>query len=68
MILVLLYQITFQVKRVRKAKVDGSENVANSDDSQGGEPVSEGHSILEISGPTIPSAGPPGTTKLHQGE
>uniref|UniRef100_A0A3Q2Z695 Tetratricopeptide repeat domain 17 n=1 Tax=Hippocampus comes TaxID=109280 RepID=A0A3Q2Z695_HIPCM len=52
--------ITFQVKRVRKAKVDGSENVANSDDSQGGEPVSEGHSILEISGPTIPSAGPPG--------
>ncbi|XP_051919012.1 tetratricopeptide repeat protein 17 [Hippocampus zosterae] len=52
--------ITFQVKRVRKAKVDQSENVANSDDSQGGEPVSEGHSILEISGPTIPSAGPPG--------
>lgn len=48
--------------------MDGSENVANSDDSQGGEPVSEGHSILEISGPTIPSAGPPGTTKLHQGE
>ncbi|XP_068506650.1 tetratricopeptide repeat protein 17 isoform X2 [Syngnathus scovelli] len=52
--------ITFQVKRVRKAKADGSENVAISDDSQGAEPASEGHSILEISGPTIPSAGPPG--------
>ncbi|XP_061132156.1 tetratricopeptide repeat protein 17 [Syngnathus typhle] len=52
--------ITFQVKRVRKAKADGSDNVAISDDSQGAEPASEGHSILEISGPTIPSAGPPG--------
>ncbi|XP_077420744.1 tetratricopeptide repeat protein 17 isoform X2 [Vanacampus margaritifer] len=52
--------ITFQVKRVRKAKVDGTENGAIADDSQGGEPVSEGHSVLEISGPTIPSAGPPG--------
>ncbi|XP_061618126.1 tetratricopeptide repeat protein 17 isoform X1 [Phyllopteryx taeniolatus] len=52
--------ITFQVKRVRKAKLDGTENVAVSDDSQGGEPVPEEHSLLEISGPTIPSAGPPG--------
>ncbi|XP_077480552.1 tetratricopeptide repeat protein 17 [Stigmatopora argus] len=52
--------ITFQVKRVRKANSDGTANLAISDDSQDGEPVPEGNSILEISGPTIPSAGPPG--------
>uniref|UniRef100_A0A4W6EP90 Tetratricopeptide repeat domain 17 n=1 Tax=Lates calcarifer TaxID=8187 RepID=A0A4W6EP90_LATCA len=52
--------ITFQVKRVRKAKVDGTENVASSDDSQNGESVPGGHSVLEISGPTIPSPGPSG--------
>ncbi|XP_054625675.1 tetratricopeptide repeat protein 17 isoform X1 [Dunckerocampus dactyliophorus] len=52
--------ITFQVKRVRKAKVDGSENVAISDDSQSGQPLPVGHSVLEISGPTIPSPGPTG--------
>uniref|UniRef100_A0AAQ5XZ56 Tetratricopeptide repeat domain 17 n=1 Tax=Amphiprion ocellaris TaxID=80972 RepID=A0AAQ5XZ56_AMPOC len=53
--------ITFQVKRVRKAKVDGSESVSISDDGQNGESLSAGHSVLEISGPTIPSPGPSGT-------
>lgn len=52
--------ITFQVKRVRKAKVDGSESIAISDDGQNGEPLPAGHSVLEISGPTIPSPGPSG--------
>ncbi|XP_029950797.1 tetratricopeptide repeat protein 17 [Salarias fasciatus] len=52
--------ITFQVKRVRKAKVDGSETVSISDDSQNGDLSPGGHSVLEISGPTIPSPGPSG--------
>uniref|UniRef100_A0A7N8X7U8 Tetratricopeptide repeat domain 17 n=1 Tax=Mastacembelus armatus TaxID=205130 RepID=A0A7N8X7U8_9TELE len=52
--------ITFQVKRVRKTKVDGTESVAPSDDSQNGESLPGGHSVLEISGPTIPSPGPSG--------
>uniref|UniRef100_A0A3B4UTP3 Tetratricopeptide repeat domain 17 n=1 Tax=Seriola dumerili TaxID=41447 RepID=A0A3B4UTP3_SERDU len=52
--------ITFQVKRVRKAKVDGTESVASSDDGQNGESLPGAHSILEISGPTIPSPGPSG--------
>lgn len=52
--------ITFQVKRVRKAKVDGTESVASSDDGQNGESLPGGHSVLEISGPTIPSPGPSG--------
>uniref|UniRef100_A0A3Q4N1N2 Tetratricopeptide repeat domain 17 n=1 Tax=Neolamprologus brichardi TaxID=32507 RepID=A0A3Q4N1N2_NEOBR len=52
--------ITFQVKRVRKAKVDGSESVSTSDDSQNGDSLPGGHSVLEISGPTIPSPGPSG--------
>ncbi|XP_058484707.1 tetratricopeptide repeat protein 17 isoform X1 [Solea solea] len=52
--------ITFQVKRVRKAKADGTESSANSDDSQNGELLPGGHSVLEISGPTIPSPGPSG--------
>lgn len=59
---VVVHQITFQVKRVRKAKVDGTESVASSDDSQNGESLPGGHSVLEISGPTIPSPGPSGTT------
>lgn len=58
---VVVHQITFQVKRVRKAKVDGTDGVANSDDSQNGESLPGGHSVLEISGPTIPSPGPSGT-------
>ncbi|XP_070689271.1 tetratricopeptide repeat protein 17 [Pempheris klunzingeri] len=52
--------ITFQVKRVRKAKVDGTESVTISDDNQNGESLPGGHSVLEISGPTIPSPGPSG--------
>ncbi|KAK2919910.1 tetratricopeptide repeat protein 17 [Channa argus] len=52
--------ITFQVKRVRKAKLDGMESVASSDDRQNKESLSGGHSVLEISGPTIPSPGPSG--------
>lgn len=58
---VVVRQITFQVKRVRKAKVEGMESVASSDDSQNGESLPGGHSVLEISGPTIPSPGPSGT-------
>lgn len=57
---VVVHQITFQVKRVKKAKVDGTDSVASSDDSQNGESLSGGHSVLEISGPTIPSPGPSG--------
>uniref|UniRef100_A0A672G327 Tetratricopeptide repeat domain 17 n=1 Tax=Salarias fasciatus TaxID=181472 RepID=A0A672G327_SALFA len=57
--------ITFQVKRVRKAKVDGSETVSISDDSQNGDLSPGGHSVLEISGPTIPSPGPSGTTPTY---
>ncbi|XP_020498865.2 tetratricopeptide repeat protein 17 [Labrus bergylta] len=52
--------ITFQVKRVRKAKVDGTESVSGSDDGQIMESLPGGHSVLEISGPTIPSPGPSG--------
>ncbi|XP_034733784.1 tetratricopeptide repeat protein 17 isoform X1 [Etheostoma cragini] len=52
--------ITFQVKRVRKAKVDDIESVSSSDDGQNGESLPVGHSVLEISGPTIPSPGPSG--------
>uniref|UniRef100_A0A3Q2ZKR4 Tetratricopeptide repeat domain 17 n=1 Tax=Kryptolebias marmoratus TaxID=37003 RepID=A0A3Q2ZKR4_KRYMA len=55
--------ITFQVKRVRKPKGDGSENVAISEDSQTEESMSAGSSVLEISGPTIPSPGPSGRWK-----
>ncbi|XP_056268317.1 tetratricopeptide repeat protein 17 isoform X2 [Pseudoliparis swirei] len=52
--------ITFQVKRVRKTKVDGAEGAAIADDGHGGEPPPGGHSVLEISGPTIPAPGPAG--------
>uniref|UniRef100_A0A667ZQL1 Tetratricopeptide repeat domain 17 n=1 Tax=Myripristis murdjan TaxID=586833 RepID=A0A667ZQL1_9TELE len=55
--------ITFQVKRVRKAKVEGAESVTGSDESQQGESLPGGHSVLEISGPTIPSPGPSGRWK-----
>uniref|UniRef100_A0A3B5M345 Tetratricopeptide repeat domain 17 n=1 Tax=Xiphophorus couchianus TaxID=32473 RepID=A0A3B5M345_9TELE len=50
--------ITFQVKRVRKSKADGSESVSMTDDSQNEESIPGGSSVLEISGPTIPSPGP----------
>ncbi|PWA29151.1 hypothetical protein CCH79_00006274 [Gambusia affinis] len=52
--------ITFQVKRVRKSKADGSESVSMIDDSQNEESIPGGSSVLEISGPTIPSPGPSG--------
>uniref|UniRef100_A0A3Q4AUV0 Tetratricopeptide repeat domain 17 n=1 Tax=Mola mola TaxID=94237 RepID=A0A3Q4AUV0_MOLML len=52
--------ITFQVKRVRKMKSDGADSVVSSDDNQNGESLPGGHSVLEISGPTIPSPGPSG--------
>lgn len=49
------------MKRVRKAKVDGTESIASSDDGQNEGALPGGHSVLEISGPTIPSPGPSGT-------
>ncbi|XP_014916487.1 tetratricopeptide repeat protein 17 [Poecilia latipinna] len=52
--------ITFQVKRVRKSKADGSESASMTDDSQNEESIPGGSSVLEISGPTIPSPGPSG--------
>ncbi|XP_051989819.1 tetratricopeptide repeat protein 17-like isoform X2 [Xyrauchen texanus] len=48
--------ITFQVKRLKKPKTDTSESWVGKDVRQG-EP-SASNSILEISGPTIPSPGP----------
>lgn len=42
--------------------MDGSESVSTSDDSQNGDSLPGGHSVLEISGPTIPSPGPSGNT------
>ncbi|XP_057213044.1 tetratricopeptide repeat protein 17 [Triplophysa rosa] len=49
--------ITFQVKRVKKTKSDTSEGWVGEADVRQGEPSSS-NSILEISGPTIPSPGP----------
>ncbi|XP_072527603.1 tetratricopeptide repeat protein 17 [Salminus brasiliensis] len=51
--------ITFQVKRMRKPKSESSEGWAGEEDFPQPESV-PGHSILEISGPTIPSPGPSG--------
>uniref|UniRef100_A0A673K2L4 Tetratricopeptide repeat domain 17 n=1 Tax=Sinocyclocheilus rhinocerous TaxID=307959 RepID=A0A673K2L4_9TELE len=49
--------ITFQVKRVKKPKMDTSEGWVGEGDVRQGEPTAS-NSILEISGPTIPSPGP----------
>lgn len=49
------------MKRVRKAKADGVDGVAIADDGPSREQIPGAHSILEISGPTIPSPGPSGT-------
>uniref|UniRef100_A0A672LB52 Tetratricopeptide repeat protein 17 n=1 Tax=Sinocyclocheilus grahami TaxID=75366 RepID=A0A672LB52_SINGR len=49
--------ITFQVKRVKKPKTDTSEGWVGEGDVRQGEPTAS-NSILEISGPTIPSPGP----------
>lgn len=42
--------------------MDGTDGVTSSDDSQNGDSLPGGHSVLEISGPTIPSPGPSGNT------
>ncbi|RXN20836.1 tetratricopeptide repeat 17 [Labeo rohita] len=49
--------ITFQVKRVKKPKTDTSEGWVGEGDVRQGESAAS-NSILEISGPTIPSPGP----------
>uniref|UniRef100_A0A8C1G177 Tetratricopeptide repeat protein 17 n=1 Tax=Cyprinus carpio TaxID=7962 RepID=A0A8C1G177_CYPCA len=54
--------ITFQVKRVKKPKTDTSEGWVGEGDVRQGEPAAS-NSILEISGPTIPSPGPSGRWK-----
>uniref|UniRef100_A0A671MGH1 Tetratricopeptide repeat protein 17 n=1 Tax=Sinocyclocheilus anshuiensis TaxID=1608454 RepID=A0A671MGH1_9TELE len=54
--------ITFQVKRVKKTKTDTSEGWVGEGDVHQGEPTAS-NSILEISGPTIPSPGPSGRWK-----
>lgn len=48
------------MKRVRKAKAEGTDGAVGSDDNQNGESLTGGQSVLEISGPTIPSPGPSG--------
>lgn len=53
------------MKRVKKAKADGTDGVAGSDDNLNGESLTGGQSVLEISGPTIPSPGPSGVTQRH---
>uniref|UniRef100_A0A8C7XE86 Tetratricopeptide repeat domain 17 n=1 Tax=Oryzias sinensis TaxID=183150 RepID=A0A8C7XE86_9TELE len=55
--------ITFQVKRVKKAKMEEADSAAISDELSFRESVPGGHSVLEISGPTIPSPGPSGRWK-----
>ncbi|XP_045067065.1 tetratricopeptide repeat protein 17 isoform X1 [Coregonus clupeaformis] len=53
--------ITFQVKRVRKPKADIPDGWGSAEDTLQGETLLPGgHSVLEISGPTIPSPGPSG--------
>uniref|UniRef100_W5KV93 Tetratricopeptide repeat domain 17 n=1 Tax=Astyanax mexicanus TaxID=7994 RepID=W5KV93_ASTMX len=52
--------ITFQVKRMRKPKSDSAEGWAGDEDFPQTESLPGHSSILEISGPTIPSPGPSG--------
>ncbi|XP_042173877.1 tetratricopeptide repeat protein 17 [Oncorhynchus tshawytscha] len=60
--------ITFQVKRVRKPKADSPEVWGSAEDTLQGETLlSGGHSVLEISGPTIPSPGPSGRWRDYTG-
>ncbi|KAK7912523.1 hypothetical protein WMY93_012734 [Mugilogobius chulae] len=54
--------ITFQVKRVKKAKSEGSEGMVGFEEGLTSEAL-PGQSVLEISGPTIPSPGPSGRWK-----
>ncbi|XP_066510561.1 tetratricopeptide repeat protein 17-like [Hoplias malabaricus] len=51
--------ITLQVKRMRKPKLEASEDWAGDEDIPQSASV-PGQSVLEISGPTIPAPGPPG--------
>lgn len=51
------------MKRVRKAKADGVDTVTITEDSPSMEQIAGAHSMLEISGPTIPSPGPSGTLR-----
>ncbi|XP_064870067.1 tetratricopeptide repeat protein 17-like [Oncorhynchus nerka] len=61
-------QITFQVKRVRKPKADSPEVWGSAEDTLQGETLLPGgHSVLEISGPTIPSPGPSGRWRDYTG-
>uniref|UniRef100_A0A8K9XS83 Tetratricopeptide repeat domain 17 n=1 Tax=Oncorhynchus mykiss TaxID=8022 RepID=A0A8K9XS83_ONCMY len=60
--------ITFQVKRVRKPKADSPEVWGSAEDTLQGETLLPGgHSVLEISGPTIPSPGPSGRWRDYTG-
>ncbi|XP_072321080.1 tetratricopeptide repeat protein 17 [Eucyclogobius newberryi] len=52
--------ITFQVKRVKKARAEGADGLGGFDEGLTSEALSGGQSVLEISGPTIPSPGPSG--------
>lgn len=65
--IVLDFQITFQVKRMRKPKseADVSESWAGEEDSSQSD-SSAANSILEISGPTIPSPGPSGSFHMNR--
>lgn len=51
---------------MKKAKADGADGAAGSDDSLTGESLTGGQSVLEISGPTIPSPGPSGVTRQRK--
>ncbi|KAI4876156.1 hypothetical protein NFI96_017582 [Prochilodus magdalenae] len=51
--------ITFQVKRMRKPKSEASEGWTGEEDLPQSESL-PGQSVLEISGPTVPSPGPSG--------
>uniref|UniRef100_A0A8C7IZ99 Tetratricopeptide repeat domain 17 n=1 Tax=Oncorhynchus kisutch TaxID=8019 RepID=A0A8C7IZ99_ONCKI len=60
--------ITFQVKRVRKPKADSPEVWGSAEGTLQGETLLPGgHSVLEISGPTIPSPGPSGNKQDYTG-
>lgn len=48
------------MKRVKKAKMEEADSAAISDEISFRESLPGGHSVLEISGPTIPSPGPSG--------
>lgn len=63
-VFVLIFQITFQVKRMRKPKTEVSESWAGEEEVFQSE--SAAHSVLELSGPTVPSPGPSGTYHFNK--